>query len=171
MTAHCARASRSTTGTGQHVGRFPALVAAVRDVEGELVTVHLTHLQHGKKLAGHEPRKILSPLAGSNGCAVRLVPIAGDTLGVAEGVETGLAAAVIHHVPVWSALNAALLVRFEPPPEVRQLVAFADRDTPGPEAAAHLMEHLQGRVRLELRVPPPPAKDWNDVLQQRGRGA
>jgi len=46
-------------------------------------------------------------------------------------------------------------------------VIFADRDVPGLEAAARLMEHLQGRVRLELRVPPPPAEDWNDVLHRQ----
>lgn len=155
----------------RHVGRFPALVAAVRDVRGELVTAHVTYLQHGKKLADHEPRKLLSPLTGRVGAAVRLMPATGDTLGVGEGVETCLAAALIHHMPAWAALNTALLPRFEPPPEVQQLVVFADRDMPGLEAAARLMEQLQGRVHLELRVPPPPAKDWNDVLQRRGRPA
>jgi len=151
----------------QRLGRFPALVAAVRDIADELVSAHVTHLQHGKKLADYEPRKLLSPLTGRTGCAVRLVPLEGDTLGVAEGLETGLAAQVLHQVPTWAALNTALLARFEPPLEVRQLVVFADRDAPGLEAAARLMERLQGRVRLELRVPAAPAKDWADVLMER----
>jgi putative DNA primase/helicase len=153
----------------EHVGCFPALVATVRDVAGELVTAHVTYLRHGKKLVDHEPRKTLSALTGRAGCAVRLMPATGDTLAVGEGIETCLAAAVIHQVPTWAAVNTSLLARFEPPPEVRQLVVFAARDAPGLEAAARLMEHLQGRVDLELRVPPVPAKDWNDVLQQRGR--
>jgi putative DNA primase/helicase len=152
----------------KRIGRFPALVATVRDVTGELVSVHVTYLQDGRKLADHEPRKILSPLAGRSGCATRLVPLEGDTLGIAEGVETALAAQALHQVPTWAALNTWLLTRFEPPPEVRQLVVLADRDAPGLEAAARLMEHLQGRVHLEFRVPRPPAKDWADVLMERG---
>jgi putative DNA primase/helicase len=152
----------------KRIGRFPALVATVRDIAGELVSLHVTYLQHGRKLADHEPRKILSPLAGRSGCAVRLVPLEGATLGIAEGVETALAAHALQGVPTWAALNTSLLARFEPPAEVRQLLVFADRDAPGLEAAARLMQRLQGRVRLELQVPPAPAKDWADVLMERG---
>jgi hypothetical protein len=54
---------------------------------------------------------------------------------------------------------------------VRKLIVFADRDAPGLQAAGHLLERLQGRVKLELRVPPAPAKDWNDVSRdKRGKG-
>jgi putative DNA primase/helicase len=57
---------------GRSVGRFPALIAEVRDIAGELVTAHVTYLHAGKKLETHEPRKILSPMTGREGCAVRL---------------------------------------------------------------------------------------------------
>ena len=148
---------------GRRIGRFPALLADICDVAGALVTLHVTYLQGGRKLTGHEPRKQLSAVAGRSGCAVRLMP-AGEELGVAEGIETALAAHRLHDVSVWAALNTALLARFEPPPAVRTLLLFADRDAPGLEAAARLMERLQGRVRLEMRIPKTPAKDWNDVL-------
>jgi putative DNA primase/helicase len=151
---------------GKRLGRFAALVADLRDVAGELVTLHLTYLAGGRKLPDHEPRKLLSPLTGRQGCAARLTPLAGDTLGVAEGLETAIAAHRLQELPTWAALNAGLLAKFEPPPTVRRLVVFADRDAPGLEAAARLMERLQGRVRLELRVPPAPAKDWADVLAE-----
>jgi putative DNA primase/helicase len=151
----------------QRVGRFAALVAEVIDVIGELVTVHVTYLAAGRKLADHEPRKLLSPLAGRQGCAARLLPLGGDTLGIAEGIETAIAAHRLHELPVWAALNTALLRTFEPPSGVRRLVVFADRDQPGLEAAARLIERLQGRVRVELRIPKPPAKDWADVLEER----
>jgi len=154
---------------GHSVGRFPALVAAVRDVAGELVTAHITYLKDGRKIAGHEPRKLLSPLTGRSGCAVRLMPT-GECVALAEGIETALSAARIDGIPVWAVLNTALMVRFEPPASVNTLILYADRDTAGLLAAAQLMQRLQGRVRLELRVPPVGNDDFNDVITQPPSG-
>jgi putative DNA primase/helicase len=149
---------------GQRMGRYPAQIAEVRDLAGELVTLHVTYLKGGLKLKAHEPRKILSPLTGRAGCAVRLQRVDGEVLGVCEGIETAIAAATLHGVPVWAALNTALLARFEPPPEIRQLLIFSDRDIVGLEAAAHLMQRLQGQMVLQVKPPAAPAKDWADVL-------
>lgn len=149
---------------GKRLGRFAALVADVRDVEGQLVTVHLTYLRQGRKLTDQEPRKLLSPLTGRGGCAVRLLRPDSEVLGIAEGIETALAAAMRHGVPTWAALNTSLLQKFEPPAGITRLVIFADRDEPGLLSAAHLMQRLQGRVELEIRAPPAPAKDWNDII-------
>jgi putative DNA primase/helicase len=149
------------------VGRYAALVAEVRDVAGDLVTVHVTYLKGACKIESHEPRKLLSPLTGRTGCAVRLMPLTGDTVGIAEGIESAFSASVLHDgVPTWAALNTSLLAKFEPPEGVQRLVVFADRDVPGLEAAARLMERLQGRVRTEICPPPPPCKDWNDRLKE-----
>lgn len=153
----------------QQIGRYAGLVGEVRDVSGELVTVHCTYLASGRKLEGYEPRKMLTKVDGREGCAVRLMP-PGETLGIAEGIETALSAAVLDGVPVWAALNTALLSKFEPPPGVMALRIYSDRDTPGLLAAGQLMERLQGRVPFELRSPPAPAKDWNDLLTSRRRG-
>ena len=154
---------------GHRVGKFPALLAEVRDRAGALVTAHVTYLRGGQKLEGHEPRKILSPLTGRDGCAVRLMAHT-EVLGIAEGLETALSAAVLEQVPVWAALNTALLAKFEPPKGVRTLRIYADRDEAGLVAAAQLMVRLQGRVRVEIQTPAPPAKDFNDALTSRARG-
>jgi putative DNA primase/helicase len=152
---------------GHRLGRFPALLADISDITGALISVHVTYLQGGKKLASHEPRKIFSPLTGRSGCAVRLMP-ATDVLGIAEGIETALSAAAIDGIAVWAALNTSLLSRFEPPPGITRLRIYADRDEAGLAAACRLMERLQGRMRLEVRIPTAPAKDFNDVLISRG---
>ena len=152
---------------GKRIGRYPAIVADVVDAAGELVTCHVTYLRDGKKLGEYEPRKILSPLTGREGCAVRLTPIAGDVMGAAEGLETALSAAAIDGIPVWAALNTSLLSRFEPPPGVTTLRLYADRDEAGLTAALKLFERLQSRVRVEIRIPTAPAKDWNDALITR----
>ena len=149
---------------GKSIGRFPALLAAVRDIGGELVTVHVTYLDpEGNKLAGYEPRKLLSALTGRDGCAVPLMRLDGDVLGIAEGIETALSAAFMHTLPVWAALNTSLLQKFEPPEQINKLVIFADRDVAGLDAATKLMERLQEKVRLEIRTPQ--LKDFNDVLR------
>jgi putative DNA primase/helicase len=149
----------------ERIGRFPALLAPMRDVAGALVTAHITYIERDRKLATHEPRKLLSPLIGRTGCAVRLQPVDGEALGVAEGIETAICAWALHGLPTWAALNTSLLAKFEAPPGVKRMVIFADRDIAGLEAAAHLMERQQGKLTIELRTPPAPAKDWADVLE------
>jgi len=146
------------------IGRFPALLADVVDAAGGLVTAHVTYLQAGAKLQGYEPRKILGPLTGREGCAARLMPADGPKLGIAEGIETALSACLLYDMPVWAALNTSLLAKFEPPALVDELVIFADNDTAGLAAACRLMQRLQGRVRFDFRTPPATCKDFNDVL-------
>jgi putative DNA primase/helicase len=146
------------------IGRYPAIVARIMDHEGETVSAHLTYLHNGRKLETEAPRKIMSPLTGRQGCAVRLVPLEGDVLGIAEGLETALAAMQIHKVPTWAALNTSLLTKFEPPAEVKRLVIFADSDVPGLQAAAALMQRLQGRIAFDIKTAATPHNDFNDQL-------
>jgi putative DNA primase/helicase len=154
---------------GRQVGRFAALLADVADVNGELVTLHVTYLKNAQKLTDHEPRKLLSPLTGREGCAVRLMPLLGDMLGIAEGIESALSANVLDGLSVWPALNPSVLAKFDPPPARARLVVYADRDEAGLGAALKLFERLQGRVRVEARIPTAPANDFNDVLVNRGK--
>lgn len=165
----------------KRLGRYSALLADVVDVNGELVTAHVTYLQNARKLVVSDPesaaeapsilppRKILSALGGRIGCAVRLMP-AGEVLGIAEGIETALSAARLDELPVWAALNTSLLAKFEPPRGTQRLVIYADADIAGLTAAIRLAERVQARVcggmALETRIPPP-GTDWNDVLLAR----
>jgi putative DNA primase/helicase len=156
--------TKDNDGRPMMIGRYAALVAAVRDMCGELVTAHVTYIEpSGQKLQDHDPRKMLSPLTGREGCAIQLMPHA-SFLGVAEGIETALSASCMHNVPVWPTLNAGLLAKWEPPHTVDKVIIFADLDVAGLSAAAKLMERLQERVRLEMRAPTK-AKDWNDSLR------
>jgi len=132
------------------IGQYPALVAEIRGVTGEVVTAHVTYLQDGRKIEGRAPRKILSGTSGRAGCAVRLVP-PGPVLAVAEGIETALAANTLLQVPVWACLNTSLLSTSEPPAGVERLVIAADRDVPGLVAAWKLRDRLG--VDMELRMP------------------
>lgn len=154
---------------GRRIGQFPALVAQVVNVEGELITAHVTYLNRGHKLKDYPSRKLLGPLVGHQGCVIRLLPIAGRVAGVAEGIETALAAAVLHEgLPTWAAISASLLAQWQPPHDIDRLSIFADRDDAGMQAGRRLAEKLDSRISVEVRTPAAPAKDWADVLQAGG---
>lgn len=146
------------------VGKFPALVARVVAPDGSGATLHRTYLQDGKKAPVPSPKKLMSgkPIAGA---AIRLAP-AGEWLGIAEGIETALAASQIFNCPVWSCVSAAGVESFEPPPEVRALTIFSDCDAnfTGQSAAFAIAHRLAVRgVACKVAVPPN-VGDWLDVL-------
>jgi hypothetical protein len=134
------------------VGKYPALIAPVVDVDGELVTVHITYLENGWKLQGRTCRKLLSGAHGRQGCAVRLMPF-GPRLAVAEGIETALAASRLLKVPCWSCLNTSLLQAFTPPPGVEELIVAQDNDAAGRLAAEKLQLRLRDMVTVTVRAP------------------
>ena len=165
---------------GDNRGAFPALLSVVQGADGQRLTLHRTYLAADGR--GKAPvtsaRKLLPPVAPLAGAAIRLYA-ATTTLGVAEGVETALAAHHLSGQPVWAALNATLLERFVPPPGLTQVTIWADRDRheAGQRAAGRLQARLQARgIEAEVRLPPGPIPaersgvDWADVwLAARGR--
>ena len=92
-------------------------------------------------------------------------------MGIAEGIETALAASILFGMPVWAALNANRLAAWEPPAEAREVVIFADNDESftGQLAAFDLEARIAAKVRTTIETPVDTGSDWNDVLQQKGR--
>lgn len=152
----------------ESLGLYPCLISPVRDINDELVTLHLTYLTTaGQKLPVENCRKIISRLTGHEGCSVRLME-PNKVMGIAEGVETALSASIMNNgIPVWASLNTSLLSKFEPPSMVDELIIFADRDLPGIEAATKLMEKLSASDKYNVRVRLPKLSDWNDDLKRK----
>ncbi|MEJ8571262.1 DUF7146 domain-containing protein [Microbaculum marinum] len=146
----------------------PAMIAKVLAPDGKPVTLHRTYLDmNGKKAAVEAPRRLM-PGKIVKGCAIRLGP-AGDVLGVAEGIETALSAAQMWSIPVWAAINAGMLMAWEPPEEVKEVIVFGDNDESyaGQSAAYALGHRLAAKGwRVSVAIPPQPG-DWNDVLQAK----
>jgi putative DNA primase/helicase len=152
---------------GKLVGKFPAMVAGILNPLRETVSLHVTYLQDGKKAPVSSPRKILTPRSSLDGGAVRLYQKVGEHLGVAEGIETALAAARLFKVPTWSLLNTTLMEKWEPPAGLLMVTVFADSDTSyaGHKAAYALAFRLASKgLAVEVKVPAVMGRDWNDEL-------
>jgi putative DNA primase/helicase len=148
------------------IGRFPAIVAPIIGPDGSLQSAHRIYD------ADVDPRKkMLPPVDTVSGGAVRLFD-PDEELGIAEGVETALAAHELFQVPTWAAWSAHGIETFEPPRGLLRLCVFADHDENFVgQAAAYVLARRIGRTRLsvEVHVPPEAGTDWLDVLNQGGR--
>jgi len=154
---------------GKVIGKFPAMVAKVVTPQNAVASLHVTYLnQSGQKADVESPRKIMPkcrPLAGS---AIRLC--AGEkVMGIAEGIETALSVTAMNGIPCWSAINAGLLEKFEPPDYVEQLYIFADCDYSytGEAAAYALAKRLSNRIDVIVRVPEKRGTDWADYWEEK----
>lgn len=147
----------------------PAMLAKFAAPDGTRSHLHRTYLTENGKKAALVPSKSMMPGKTPSGGAVRLFP-AGETLGIAEGIETALSAAILFGVPVWSALTSGGVARWVPPKSTRCVMIFADNDAnfAGLDAAGSLAHRLSLEgVHVDLRLPADHG-DWNDELASQG---
>jgi putative DNA primase/helicase len=141
----------------------PAMVAAVEHVRSgnTVIAIHRTWLRDdGNGKAALDPQKAaLGPIAGG---AVRLTPT-GETLALAEGIETALSVLQATAVPIWATLGTANLSRVELPDCVREVLIAADSGEPG-ERAAHEAAAWFMREGRRVRIARPRGrKDFNEM--------
>lgn len=141
------------------VTRFvPALLAAIRTAT-EMPAIQRIFLDLDQ--GGYSSKMMLgSPADGSwRPCE------AGDTLALAEGIETAAAFTQIHKVPCWSTITASRLDRVRIPAGVGTILVAADNGRPGRRAGFKAARAYQDAGHT-VRLMPPPARfgDWADVL-------
>jgi putative DNA primase/helicase len=134
----------------------------VHGPDGDLRSVHRIYV------ADVEPRKkLMAPVEKVSGGAIRLFD-PGDTLGIAEGPETAIAAYQRDGVPTWAGISSTILEAFQPPAGVRCVVVFGDNDLSfeGQRAAYSLARRLvREGYGVDVRIPPKPNTDWLDILE------
>jgi putative DNA primase/helicase len=157
------REAVSKTGT-------PTMVCKIEDHQGlRIVNLHLTFLTPEGRKADVTPNKRVMPGKLPPGCAIRLGPVK-SVMGVAEGIETAISAAIMYDMPVWACVNGTLLSQWIPPEGVESVTVFGDNDAnfTGQAKAYHLANRLevQFKRRVTVAIPPVPGQDWNDFWHE-----
>lgn len=151
------------------IARFPAVVAPITGADSSLQSAHRIYVD--SEIPKKERKKFMPPVDSINGAAVRLHDPANGILGVAEGIETALAAYELHSIPTWAALNENGIQTFVPPDGVHTIHVFADNDSNfvGQDAAYSLARRLtREKKTVQVHVPHLPDTDWLDVLVGSG---
>lgn len=146
------------------------MLALLRDVDGKGCQIHRTLLTADGRKADVEKVRMFMPGSIPKGAAVRLTEH-GETIGIAEGIETAYSAAILFDVPCWAALNATLMRSWEAPAGTNRVIVFADNDAncTGQAAAYDLARRLASKVSVSVEIPKNTDTDWNDVLRERAR--
>jgi phage/plasmid primase-like uncharacterized protein len=155
---------------GESLGTFPAMVAPIVTLGGELVALHRTYLTNdGRKADVPTVKKVTSASGSLRGASIRLHEAVGPVIGVAEGIETALAASLASGVATVAAYCASALAAYCWPSGTRSLVIFADADRAGYTAAKDLRARaLTAGLRVQVLTPTVPGADWCDVWAARG---
>lgn len=155
---------------------YPALIAPLRNNLGEIISIHRTYLtQEGDKAPVSQPRKLMSPgISGATkGSAIRLYHPTTNAIGIAEGIETALAAKLMTQQAVWAAGSANSLANFLPPSWIENVIIFADNDSSGVGIQhAKLLTKRLSKLNIKCKILFPEERgekasekfDWLDFL-------
>ncbi len=140
------------------------MVCKIQSASGEVISLHRTFLRDGMKAPVGSPRKVLTPIRTLNGGAIRLYP-ATTLVGLAEGIETSIAAHEEFGIPVWSVMNTNGLETFDPPEGIKSILILGDNDQnfAGQKAAYYAANKLvlkEYQVRVD--IPATSGNDWLD---------
>jgi hypothetical protein len=149
---------------------WPALIAAVTDLSGDLTGVQRTWLDPSGlgKAPIDTPRRAMGHLLGHG---VRLGPTTGstcDAMAAGEGIETMLSLrCIMTTLPMTAALSATHLAALRLPPALRRLYIARDLDPAGHIATARLADRARD-AGIEALVLSSRCGDFNDDLRRFG---
>ena len=145
---------------------WPALIAAVTDLFGQITGAHRTWLapDGSDKAPIDTPRKAMGDLLGH---AVRF-GIPGEVMAAGEGIESVMSVReVVPGMAAAAALSAAHLAAVLFPDTLRRLYIIRDDDPAGDGAMATLIERANS-VGIEAITLSPTSGDFNEDLRQLG---
>ena len=145
---------------------WPAMIAAVTDLDGKITGAHRTWLDpSGRDKAPIDtPRRAMGHLLGN---AVRF-DVAHDVMAAGEGIETMLSLrCVMPTMPMVAALSAAHLAAILFPATLRRLYIARDDDPAGDGAMASLIDRAN-EAGIEAMALSPRLGDFNEDLRTLG---
>lgn len=147
---------------------MPAMLGIVKNLYGDVIGIHRTYLDGAtQKKADIKPNKMM--LGNIVGGCVKLYK-AHQKVGIAEGIESAIAAHKLFRIPVWAALSTAGMVNIQFPGHIKEVVIFTDNDEPGLTAAKKLHERLlQQGIVVSVAIPAQIGWDFNDQLLNAGK--
>ena len=165
---------------GKKTGSHPALISAMKDNDGNIVTLHRTYLTaYGGKARVPCARKMMAVPDQVNGCAIRIGGMPSDgVIGVGEGSETAMSALWVYGIPTWSCVSATIMEGFIPPKEVHTILGWEDKDLShtGQRSMKILSDRMDALgvnfIRMPIHYGIKKGKksiDWNDILLEHGR--
>ncbi|GLI95513.1 DUF7146 domain-containing protein [Methylocystis echinoides] len=152
------------SGDGSAPETWPAMIAAVTDLEGKITGVHRTWLdKSGRgKAPIASPRRAMGELLGNG---VRFgAPL--DVMAVGEGIETVLSVrCLLPIMPMIAALSSAHLAAILFPETLRRLYVLRDNDPAGERASVTLLDRATA-AGIEAVVLTSELGDFNDDLRR-----
>jgi hypothetical protein len=145
---------------------WPALLAAVTDLAGEIQGIQRTWLDPsgGEKAPVGTPRKAMGELHGHG---VRFGTVS-DVMAAGEGLETVLSLrCVLPTMPMIAALSTSHLAALKLPNGLRRLYVARDEGKPGDEAGRRLVERAR-EAGVEALTLSPRVDDFNMDLRTFG---
>lgn len=153
----------------ERLGSYPAMVVPLVSPDGRTVALHRTYLTvDGQKAPVPTVKKLTGAAGPLTGACLPLYFPARGRLGIAEGVETALAARCASGVATVAAYCASSLASWQWPQGIHRLIVFADGDKVG-RAAADKLQARARRVglRCDVLAPTGDTYDWCDVWATR----
>lgn len=155
-------------------GAAPGMIAQVVGPDGRAANIHRTWLTLDGCKAELDPCRKLMKGGIPDGSAIRLFA-AGPVLGIAEGIETAIAAHIRFGVPVWAVISEGGMQKFRPPAGVERLMIFGDNDRSHVgQAAAYIAardvlrwaERQALEIAVTVHLPETPGSDWADDMPE-----
>lgn len=161
------------------VGNFPAMIAAIQAPDGRVCNINRTYLTREgapAEVPNGKNKKLMTSIDVVGGACRLFDP--SDTLGIAEGIETALAAFLFRKYPTWATLSTWGMESFELPQgyeRVKNIIIFADNDgvkangsRPGIDAARKLADKLRLKgLNVTIEKTARSGTDFADIYNQR----
>lgn len=154
----------------------PAMLAALTDASGAIRALQRVWCEARLDVTGGVPdkgsrsidlRAGKKTLGHMGSAAVRLAEPR-NVLGLAEGVESALAAAQLFSMPVWAVCGASRLGAIAIPEGVSTITIYGDDGASGHDAAMVAARKYQGAgYRVDVEFPPAGCDDWNTYLREK----